>query len=91
MTRLSDTQVQERLIAFIGERFLAGDAHRELSADTPLLEWGILDSLKVTVLLNFVRQDLGTEIPMEMMSGRHFRSVRTISALVCDLAGSEPA
>lgn len=82
MTTLSSERTETKLITFIRERFLAGDAGGELSADTPLLEWGVLDSLKVAILLNFIRDELGTTIPFEKISARHFKDVRSIAALV---------
>jgi acyl carrier protein len=83
--QLSGQQIQDMLIAFIRDQFLSGDEAAELDADTPLLEWGILSSLKIATLLIFLRKEMGADIPLEMMSGKNFRNVRSISALVCDL------
>lgn len=80
--QLSEQQIQNELIAFIRERFLSGDEAAELDVDTPLLEWGILSSLKIATMLNFLRAEMGADIPLEMMSGKNFRDVRSISTLV---------
>ncbi|RKN47490.1 acyl carrier protein [Micromonospora endolithica] len=83
--RLNEDEITEKLLSFIRERFLAGDPRGELEVDTPLLEHGILDSLKVAVLLNFLRSELATDVPTEKISGRHFQTVRNLSELVRDL------
>ncbi len=79
----SEVDVTARLIAFIRERFLSGDPNGELDEETPLLEYGVLDSLKVAILLNFIREELAADIPLAKISGGNFKNVRSISALVC--------
>jgi acyl carrier protein len=79
-------EVTEKLVSFIQEN-LTG-AHPDLVVDenTPLLERGILDSLKTAMLLNFIRDEIGTPIPPERLSTGHFRTPRDIAALVQDVA-----
>lgn len=81
-THLSEQVVKDKLIEFIRETFLAGDHNRELDEDTPLLEWGVLDSMRIVVLLAFIRRELSTDIPMTQISGANFRNVRKIATLV---------
>ena len=76
---------ERRLLAFIGENFLDGDAQGELDATTPLLEWGVLDSLKIAVLLSFIRNDLGVTVPFQYISARNFGTVRAIAELSAEL------
>lgn len=78
---MSETEVSTKLIAFIRDRFLSGDPNRELDENTPLLEWGILNSLNTAVLINFIRNDLGA--PVETMNATSLRDVRAITAMVC--------
>lgn len=78
----------DRLLAYIRERFLGGDPEAELDERTPLLEYGILTSMNTAVLLTFVREELGVEIPPDRINGEHFRDVRSIAELVDDLASS---
>ncbi|MCL2555088.1 MAG: acyl carrier protein [Actinomycetia bacterium] len=91
MTQPSETDVRAKLTAFIRESFLAGDPNGELEDTTPLLEWGVLDSLKVAMLLNFLRGELGVVVPFGKMSGPNFRDVNHIVALVLELSPAEPA
>lgn len=69
------------LTAFIKDRFLNGDLQNEFTTDTPLLEWGILDSLKIAMLLNFIRDELGVSIPFQDINSRNFRDVGSIARL----------
>ncbi|MFJ9691370.1 acyl carrier protein [Kitasatospora sp. NPDC101183] len=79
---LSEQVVKDKLIEFIRETFLSGDPDRELDEDAPLLEWGVIDSMRIVVLLAFIRRELSTDIPMTQISGTNFRNVRKIAALV---------
>jgi clorobiocin biosynthesis protein CloN5 len=72
------TDLEEALIAFIRERFLAGDLADELTPDVPLLEWGVLDSLRTTVLISFIRGELGVPLRPSQVDATSFRTVRDI-------------
>lgn len=78
-------EVAGRVTAFIREVLLDGDPRNELDMDTPLLEWGILNSLNTAKLLAFLRTDLGASVPPLEINARNFRDVRSISALVLGL------
>jgi acyl carrier protein len=91
MTEYSENDVRSKLTAFIRESFLAGDRNGELEDTTPLLEWGVLDSLKVAMLLNFLRGELGVVVPFDKMSGANFKDVNHIVALVLELSPAPAA
>lgn len=59
-----------------------------IESETPLLEWGILNSLATTKLVAFIREDLGVEVPMEEMVGENFRDLACITRMVSDLAAN---
>jgi acyl carrier protein len=75
----------ERLVSFIREKFLPDDISAGFGPETPLLELGVLDSLKAARLLNFIRRDLGTSVPTSMIDTRNFRDVRSITAMIAAL------
>lgn len=81
-------EVSDRILAYVRETFLGGDPGAELDETTPLLEYGILTSMNTAVLLTFVHQELGVEIPPDRINGEHFKNVRSIAELVHDLAGA---
>jgi hypothetical protein len=83
-------RVTARVIEFIRDAFLDGDPRGELDERTPLLEWGVLSSLKMTQLLVYLREGLDepdrVPVPALEISGPNFRTVRAIAELVDRLA-----
>ncbi|HVQ90289.1 MAG TPA: acyl carrier protein [Mycobacteriales bacterium] len=82
---MSQDLVTDRLIDFIRERFLAGDPNGELTVETPLLEWGVLDSLNTAVLLTHIRDEMGITISPVHINGRNFATVASIAALITSI------
>jgi clorobiocin biosynthesis protein CloN5 len=74
------------LVKFIGEEFLSESERADLDAETPLLESGILDSLRVAVLLTFIREDLGVHVPLARLDMRNFADIQTLAAMLADVA-----
>ena len=78
---MSETVVAA-LVGFIQDRLLDPDQRQPVDERTPLLELGVLDSLKVAMLLNFIRAELGVEIPQGQFSATIFRDAHSIAAVV---------
>lgn len=57
----------------------------DLRPDSPLLEWGVLNSLNTARLIAFVRAELDVDVPPSHITGRHFRSLDTITDLILSL------
>jgi len=74
---------------FLEDRALAGQeragAGATLQPDTPLLEWGVLTSLRITELLSFIHTGLGVEVGPEHVVGSNFRDLDAITRLVMSL------
>jgi acyl carrier protein len=83
---LMPDDVSARLIAFIREKFLAGDPQGELTDSSPLLEWGILNSLNTALLINFIREEFKTSVGLEAVDAASFGTVKSIAAMLCDEA-----
>ena len=83
---LSQAEVAARLLAFIRERFLAGDPQGELDKTTPLLEWGILNSLNTAILIGYIYRELGISVPADRVDASAFRSVESISLMLTEVA-----
>jgi acyl carrier protein len=60
-----------------------------IEPSTPLLEWGILNSLSTTRLVGFVHEKFGIHIPAEEMVGNNFRDLNSISRLVASFANED--
>jgi len=88
---VKQAEVELALMEFIREEFLWGDDDRELTTSTPLLEWGIIDSLRTALLLGHVREGLGVFVSPTQINSRNFRDVTTIAALVVAEAGAAEA
>ncbi|MCZ7373255.1 hypothetical protein [Micromonospora sp. WMMC250] len=86
---MTHDDISAQLMAFIRERFLDGDQKGELQQNTPLLEWGVLNSMNTAVLLTFIREELGASVPAKYVNAEHFKDVRSITAMVVDLAATQ--
>ncbi|NUT97298.1 MAG: acyl carrier protein [Saccharothrix sp.] len=82
-------EVLAELTGFIRDKVLDPSAGVEVEPDTPLLEWGILNSLTTTSLVVFIQERFGVDVPAERMVGRNFRDLDSITALVLDLDRAE--
>jgi clorobiocin biosynthesis protein CloN5 len=82
--------VLPELLEFVRDQFLWDDETRELDESTPLLEWGIIDSLRTTVLLAHIRERFEVHVSPAKVNARNFRDLSSIAALVCEQAVPEP-
>jgi flavin reductase (DIM6/NTAB) family NADH-FMN oxidoreductase RutF/acyl carrier protein len=82
---MSECEVSDLLLAFIRKAFLGDDSKSELDETTPLLEWGILNSMNTAILLNFIRDEFDSPVPPARIDARNFRDVHNITAMVLEL------
>jgi acyl carrier protein len=78
-------ELLRRLEGFVREKLLDDPDDTELTASSPLLEWGLLNSMNTAQLLTFIRDDLGIAVPPSYITGRHFRDLNNITDLLCSL------
>ncbi len=63
-----------------------------LDETTPLLEWGVINSIEMARLVTFIENRWSVSVPEEMIVIQHFKSIESIAALVDRLAsGAEPS
>jgi acyl carrier protein len=86
-----EDQLVSDLLIFIRTQFLDGDATGELTDETPLLAWGVLDSFKTARLLSFIEDELGSQIPPAQLYARNFQDIRSIAAMVRENGGGARA
>ncbi|MEV8019754.1 acyl carrier protein [Streptomyces sp. NPDC086554] len=79
---MTESEIRESITAFIRERFLDGDTKGELEETSPLLEWGVLNSLNTAMLIAHIRTAVGVKIPAMQVNSENFHDVRSITALV---------
>jgi clorobiocin biosynthesis protein CloN5 len=81
-----EDEFEARITTFIRDRFLEGDPASEIQPNTPLLEWGVLNSLNMIELLTYIREDLGVSVPASAINALDFKDIQAITALVRRLA-----
>jgi acyl carrier protein len=62
--------------------FALPDPEQELSFDTNLVTEGLLDSLGIFLLIDFLEERFGVEVPAEEITLEHFATIRSVAALV---------
>jgi acyl carrier protein len=62
-----------------------------LTASTRLMEEGLIDSLSIVVLLNFISSRFGVEVPLDELTEENLQSLEAIAALVERLRPVNPA
>lgn len=77
--------VLENLTRYILEHMLNGDESVQLTAETPLLEWGILNSVGTTRLVAYIRNEFGVRVPPGQMVRHNFQNINCIANLVDSL------
>ena len=83
--------VAEVLKLYVVRELLDGDG-RELTLTTPLLEWGVINSIEIARLVAFIKSEFGASIPGEKVIAANFRDLLSIARLVAiESAESTPA
>ncbi|ADI10827.1 hypothetical protein SBI_07707 [Streptomyces bingchenggensis BCW-1] len=85
---MSDTErsaLLDTLLGYIRHELVADPDLAEITPTTPLLAWGILDSLRTARLLAHLRDELGVLVPATHLTGGHFKDVESITDLVLSL------
>ncbi|MFI0481369.1 acyl carrier protein [Actinomadura sp. 9N215] len=81
-----DDNTLTKLVTFTRETLRPEGLEAPIEADTPLLDLGVLDSLKTAILLSHIRDELGVSVPPIELTVANFRNLRNIAALVDELA-----
>lgn len=84
-TTLDRTAVVEELDRYVRQQFLDGDQDEALTPDSPLLEWGVLNSMNTALLMAHVHETYGVVIPPTAITAKHFRDLNSVADLVLDL------
>lgn len=58
----TEQTLADEIVRYIRCRFLDGELDDDFDDTTPLLEYGILNSIRTATLLTFIRDELGTDI-----------------------------
>jgi clorobiocin biosynthesis protein CloN5 len=77
-------EVMEGLTEFIEQEILQSD-HAGVEPCTPLLEWGILNSLSTAQLLAYIRERFQLFLPPERIVGANFKNLNALTDLIIEL------
>ncbi|MEU3411664.1 MULTISPECIES: hypothetical protein [unclassified Streptomyces] len=77
--------VTARVLDFIRTEFLWSDEGREIDAETPLLEWGIVDSLRIALLQAFILNEWDVSVPAVRIDAKNFKNAASIATMICEL------
>ncbi|MFJ4712045.1 acyl carrier protein [Streptomyces sp. NPDC088785] len=77
--------VTGRLLDFIRTEFLWSDDGVTIDATTPLLEWGIVDSLRIALLQAFILNEWDVSVPAARIDAKNFKNAGSIAAMICEL------
>lgn len=86
---MEQTKVIEELEWYVRKEFLQGDPSAELDAATPLLEWGILNSMNTAQLIAFVSERFDVAIAPQSVNAANFRDLASVAALVIEASPAQ--
>lgn len=78
---MDDKAVMEVLTDYVQRELLHGDA-RGLDENSPLLDWGVIESLSMAALIAFVEQTFGVRLGDDEVTPENFVNLRAITDLV---------
>ena len=82
------SEILQKLKGYISNEILDGK-DIGLEASTPLLEWGIINSLEMARLVAFLQNRFSVEVPAEKIVVEHFRDLKSIAALIVELSSEK--
>ena len=80
---MQQEDVVTQLHTYFAQNVLDG---RDIGLDvtTPLLEWGVINSLEIVRLLAFIRTRFAVEIPLHALTAERFTNLLSIAELIME-------
>jgi medium-chain acyl-[acyl-carrier-protein] hydrolase len=78
-------EVLAGLREYVADEVLEGRSEG-LEPTTPLLEWGVINSMEIVRLIAFIKTAFAVDVPSEMIMAENFKDLQAITALVLKLA-----
>ncbi len=76
-------EIMEHLKTYFAKEVL-GNKDIGLDEHTPLLEWGIINSLEIVRLLSFIQKQFSVEIPNDKLVADYFTDISAIADMILD-------
>jgi acyl carrier protein len=87
---MKETEIIESLKRYIVYEILDGN-DIGLDGSTPLLEWGIINSMEIAKLIIFVQDQLGVRIPNDKIAAEYFINLIALTNLILELTNGDKA
>lgn len=84
---MQSAEVQQKIRGFVVGQLLHGE-DRGLEPRSPLLEWGVIESLSLLSLVSFLLTEFGVEVPDDELRPDNFAHLDAITQLVLRLTAS---
>lgn len=81
---MGESTITESLKTYIANEILDGK-DIGLEPSTPLLEWGVLNSIEIARLVSFIQNRFDVQVPDDMIVIENFKDVNSITSLVSGL------
>lgn len=82
---MTTQQIQQALTNYVQSELLMGES---IDADDSLLEGGIVDSLGVVRIANFIDEEFEIQVPPSDFTRQNFESLKALAAYVAKRRGS---
>jgi len=79
--------IVEQLKHYIAQNVLDGE-DIGLDETTPLLEWGVMNSLEIVSITAFIHEHFHVEVPAERLDAESFSNLNSIANLILELQGA---
>lgn len=79
------TLVAEEIEHYIRTEFLDGDPDKELSTTSPLLEWGILNSMNTARIIDFIGKRFNVAVSSQELRPGNFRNIECLTEMTVGL------
>lgn len=81
---MTQIDIQNRVRDFVVNELLQGQ-DRGLDESTPLLDWGIIDSLSLMTLVSYLEDQFSVRVPDEDIGPDNFGTLKAVGAMVVRL------
>ena len=75
-------EIQNQLREYIITQFMYDQANARLDPDTDLLNDGIVDSMGILQVVNFLEEKFGVQVSDDEITPENFRSLRVLTEFV---------
>ncbi|MEK7727956.1 MAG: acyl carrier protein [candidate division KSB1 bacterium] len=80
--------IQDQLREYIVTQFMYDTPNARLEPDTDLLNDGIVDSMGILQVVNFLEEKFGVQVSDEEITPENFRSLRVLTDFVMQRRGA---